>query len=270
MTELGPNGLPADDDVMVEIEASHGGAGVGRVIGAGERAASFLGKRVLVGPIDPCGECEVCRRGGAPVCPLARHRTTLATRVTVAARWVVGLDDGLDLPTPLAAHVPGDIALAYTLYARTNLAPREPVVVIGAGPVARFLVQILVAKGIIPTLVVDPADTAFADWALAKGVTLARVVPDASDDLARQTVLATFTAQAIGNRPWRVLATSPDATRRAAALAGPRATLTVLAGSPDLPAALIDREVTILTVARAHPDLVVEVAALCVKGEISL
>ncbi len=261
----------APDDIVVEIAASHGAAGVGLVVEAGERGAVFLGKRVLVGPIDPCGECEVCRKGGAPVCPLAKRRDRLDARVTVAARWVVGLQDGLELPDAIAARVPGDIALAYTIYARTNLAPREPVVIVGTGDIARFLVQILVHKAIVPTVVVDPdGDGDYADFVLGAGAALARIGGGASEAEARAIVLATFAAQQIGNRPWRVLATTPASTARAAALAGPRATLTVVAGCPDLPAALVAREVTILTVAAAHPDLVVEVAALCAKGDLKL
>lgn len=260
-----------DDQVVVELDVTHGPAGVGRVIEAGEHGAVLLGKRVLVGPIDPCGECEVCRKGGAPVCPLALRRDTLGSRATVAARWLVGLGNGLELPDAIAARVPGDIALAYTIYARTNLAPREPVVVVGSGDVARFLVQILVAKGIVPTVVVDPAgDSTLADLALAVGAAIARIGADTSEADARAVVFATFAAQQIGNRPWRVLATTPAAIPRAAGLAGPRATLTVVAGGPDLPAALVAREVTILTVAIAHPDLVVEAAALCVKGDVTL
>ena len=265
--------LPADNEIVVEVSRAHGAAGIGRVIGAGEHGAALLGKRVLVGPIDPCGECEVCRRGGAPVCPLAKRRDTIGAQVTVAARWVVALDDALPLDDELGAHVAGAIVLAYTLYARSNLAPRDPVVVIGAAGdlVARYLVQIHVAKGITPTVVIDPddaRDTALADLALARGAALARIGAHASDADARATVGATFAAQQIGNRPWRVLATAPTATPRAAALCGPRATLTVRAGGPDLPADLAAREVTIFTVAAAHPDLVVEVAAMCAKGEI--
>ena len=266
-TPVGP------DDLVVEIDASHGAAGVGRVVAAGERGAVFIGKRVLVGAIDPCGECEVCRKGGAPVCPLARRRDGLGARATVAARWVVGLQDGLELPDAIAARVPGDIALAYTIYARTNLAPREPVVVVGTGDVARFVVQILIAKAIVPTVVIDPdveGAAAFADLVLRAGAALARISAGATEAEARAVVLATFAAQQIGNRPWRVLATTPEATARAASLAGPRATLTVVAGCPDLPAALVAREVTILTVATAHPDLVVEAAALCVKGSVTI
>ncbi|MBA3396309.1 MAG: alcohol dehydrogenase catalytic domain-containing protein, partial [Deltaproteobacteria bacterium] len=50
-----------DDDLAVDVEAMSGDACVGIVARAGERAAVLRGKRVLVGPIDPCGECEVCR-----------------------------------------------------------------------------------------------------------------------------------------------------------------------------------------------------------------
>jgi hypothetical protein len=46
--------------------------------------------------------------------------------------------------------------------------------------------------------------------------------------------------------------------------------LTVLAPGAALQADLIDREVTVIGVAGPHPDLIVEAAAMCVKGEIDL
>ena len=68
-----------------------------------------------------------------------------------------------------------------------------------------------------------------------------------------------------------MLCADPAAAATAAALAGPRATLTVLAGAAAaLPGDLLGREVTVLGVAGPHPDLVVEVAAMCAKGEIDL
>src|SRR6185503_9095361 len=124
---------PAVELVGIAVEASQpSGAAVGRVDDASEGAAVLLGKRVLVGPIDPCGQCEVCRRGGPAVCPLATRRPLpVAARIKVSSRWVVALADGLELPVPAAAAVAGDVACAYTLYARTGLSSREPVVVIG-------------------------------------------------------------------------------------------------------------------------------------------
>ncbi len=253
----------AGDEVGIAVEAAQpSGAAVGRVDDAGERSAVLLGKRVLIGALDPCGQCDVCRRGGAAVCPHARGRSGAAARMRAASRWLVALDDGLELPLPAAAAVAGDVAVAYTLYARTGLAARDPAVVTGATGVTRFLVEILLAKSITPTVVADERDRAWCDWLLAKGAAVAR---DAD------SVAAAIATQSLGARPWRVLATEPSTVATAAALAGPRATLTVLAGDhADLPAALLACEVAIIGVAGAHPDLVVEVAAMCAKGELDL
>jgi len=268
----------AEDDVAIEVEGAQGAAAIGRVITAGARAAPLLERRVLAGPLDPCGECAVCRRGGAAVCPRARHRQTAAAgqRITAAARWLVPLGDGLELPSPAGAAAAGDVALAYTLYARTGIGPREPTVVVGASPVARFLVEILRAKGAPPVVVVDPAHAAWAAWLAARGAGVARAGASAEADEVRAAVAAALAAHGAGAdergpaRPWRLLAASRDAAPRAAALAGPRATLTLLAPVPDLPGDLIAREVTVIGVAGAHPDLVVEAAAMCARGEIDL
>jgi D-arabinose 1-dehydrogenase-like Zn-dependent alcohol dehydrogenase len=250
-----------DDDVEVALEAVQVDrvAGVGRVVAAGARAQGLADRRVLVGPIDPCGECDACRAGGAAVCPAARRRDALADRVTVRGRWVVPLDDGLEIAGPGAAAVAGDVALAYTLYARLGVGPRDPVVVVGASPVARFVVEILVAKGIAPVGVATGG--AWASWLASKGVAVAA---------DRAGVGAALAAASLGTRPWRVVCAAPDAIEAAVALAGPRATLGVLAPVPALSGAAIDRELTVIGVAGAHPDLVVEAAAMCVRGELDL
>ncbi len=254
-------GSIAQDDVAVEVQAVQGTAAIGRVIEAGERALSLVGRTVLVGPIDPCGECDVCRRGGGAVCPLARRRTEISSPLIARGRWVVALGDGLELPVPGGAAVAGDVALAYTLYARTGAAPREPLVLVGATAITRFLVEITIAKGLAPVVVVDPAHTAWRDWLTAKGVAHA----SSADD-----VRAAIVAQGLGGKPWRVIATSGACVELAASLCGPRATLTVLAPIAALPGELASREVGVIAVAGAHPDLVVEAAAMCVKGEIDL
>jgi hypothetical protein len=148
------------------------------------------------------------------------------------------------------------------------------VVVTGATAVTRFLVEILRAKGLSPVVVAAPGP--WADWLLAKGCA---VVGDAAGvradgggaaDAAAITasVASAIAAQGLGTRPLRLIATGD--LERAASLAGPRATLTVLAPGSPLAGALIDREVTVVGVAGPHPDLIVEAAAMCVKGEIDL
>lgn len=242
------NPEPAEQLALELVARQPSGAAVAR---------TAEGTLVLIGPTDPCGECEVCRRGGAAVC--ARARTHDEWSATVSSRWVVALGDGLDLPSPAAAAVAGDVAIAYTLYARTGLAPRDPVVVLGDTAITRFLVEILRAKGLVPVVVTMHHDLCAA---LAKRGALCVATPDG--------VAAAVATLGLGARPLRVIATNADTLADAAALAGPRATLTVLAPAGSLPGDLIAREVTVIGVAGAHPDLVTEVAAMCAKGEIDL
>jgi 6-hydroxycyclohex-1-ene-1-carbonyl-CoA dehydrogenase len=259
--------------IAVEAIQSSGvaaGAMVGRVEDASEGSASLIGKRVLIGPLDPCGQCEICRRGGAAVCPHAKRHDTGA-RIRVSARFAVPLGDGLDLASPAAAAVPGDVTTAYTLYARTGLAPREPVVLLGTTPVTRFLVAILRGKGITPTVITTQGTNAWRDWLASTGSAI--VDADGADDAIAAAVTAAIAAQGQGARPWRIIVTDATALPLAVSLAGPRATLTVLASGAQLasiPGDVLSREVTVIGVAGPHPDLIVEAAALCVKGEIDL
>jgi D-arabinose 1-dehydrogenase-like Zn-dependent alcohol dehydrogenase len=216
------------------------------------------GRVYLAGPSDPCGQCEICRRGGAAVCPHPRARES-GPRVRVSSRWAVALGEGLELPLPIAAAVAGDVATAYTLYARTGLGPRDPVAVTGANAITRFLIEILRAKGLVPIVIAD--DPSWCAWLVDRGAVVAPAIAD---------VAAALLGLGLGARPLRVIATG--AYDSAYALAGPRATLTLLADPrmPAIPAALAAREVTIVGVAGPHPDLVTEAAAMCTRGEIDL
>ncbi len=256
--------------VGIAVEAAQlSGAAVGRVDDASEGAAALLGKRVLVAPFDACGQCEVCRRGGAAVCPLAKRRER-TPRLRASTRWLVALDDGLELAGPAAAAVPGDVTTAYTLYARTGLSPRDPVVIIGTNSITRFLVEILRSKSITPTIIVDGErdEPSWRDWLLAKG---AAVVVNGGDVLS--SVASTIAAQGQGNKPLRLIATDAAALPAVIALAGPRSTVTALVtndSATTIAAGVLAREITLIGVAGPHPDLVVEAAAMCVKGDIDL
>lgn len=242
--------LRGDDDVVVAVEAASLGpralaeraevpglAAVGRVVETGPGARHLDGARVVVGPTQPCGDCDLCRRGAAPVCPAGRTLGidapgTLAERVVARARWVLPLGAELDVPGPTAALLGHEAALAYALYARAGVGPRDPTVVLGDGPVARLLAQILTAKNAAPG------------------------------------------GDGGGDRPRKIFAVDGTGVAEALAIAGPRATIAVAAGAASgaghgLDAALA-REVTLIGVAGAHPDLLPEIAALVVRGELDL
>ncbi len=276
-----PEVKPGDTRVLVAVEAAAvdpwsatppgrvpGLAAVGTVIRYGAAAGEWDSARVLVPAMAPCGECDRCRRGGAALCPAgATHGIdgpgTLATVVTAAARWLVRLDAPLTLPGPKAAALGGELALAYALYARLGVGPKEPVIVWGRGAIARATAAILDAKG-------APARVATDDAALAA------VLGDTAVPATTDAAIAAL-ADRDPLRPRKLVVTAPELLGPALAAAGPRATVVVLSspgtagGAPaiDLAAALAD-EVVITGVRGCHPDLLPELVALAVRGELPL
>lgn len=251
-------------DAWARTAAAPGLAAVGRVVDGGPGAAHLLGQRVLAGRFAPCGECDVCRRGGAVVCPTGEALgATLGAlgdghgRLAAPARWLIPLEGPLAVAGAAAAVLGWEAALAYALYARAGVGPREPVVVIGDDPVASLLRQILAAKH-------------------ASVLDVAAATADDADDV-RARLVAAAAAAGHGARPWKVLETTGEAALRARALAiaGPRAVVALAAPPGAAPvtdaaatSAALAREVTIVGVAGAHPDLLTEVAALAVRGEL--
>ncbi len=269
----------ATDDGLIA-----GGSAVGRIVAAGEHALVLLGKRAIIGPHVPCGECDVCRRGGAVVCASGARlgvtaRGTLAERVTVPQRWVVAFGGDLDVPGPGAALLGGDAALAYAMYARVGVGPGEPTVVLGDNVVARCLIEILVAKQAAPIVIVrSNAPAGWRDWVAARA-RLAEVPHDSPDAESRAAVVAVAHDAGHGDRPWKLFECTGEAARqsRALAIAGPCAVVALAApgatGHPAAPIDLgdaLDRDVTVIGIAGAHPDLLVEVAAMAVKGELDV
>lgn len=297
--ELPDPGL-ADDDVLVAVEASvigtperapapgltPGGAAVGVVADAGPSAAHLLQKRVAFGPDMACGECDACRRSAVAACP---HGATLgrtvdgalASAVVARARWACVLDDGLDLPGPAAALVGREAAWAYSMLVRAGVGPGEPVIIAGHDVVARFLVDIAVAKGTRPLVAVAGAQPAWSAWIDARGGVAVPLEPGAPASQTAEALRSAAGAAGHGERPGCIFVTGAAAEDRGLALAAmrPGSRLVLLArralGLPDRGPlldidAVADADGTLVGVAGAHPDLLPEVAALAVRGELDL
>lgn len=244
-----------------------GVAAVGTVIAAGPAADEWIGARVLVPSHAPCGECELCRRGGAVLCPTGSAHGidgpgALATQMTAAARWLCRLDGRLALPGPSPAALGGELATAYAMYARAGVDARAPTVVWGRGALARACAAILSAKG-APALVATDDEQLVA----AAGATFTCVAADPA------RVSAALRDQ--DPRPRKILVADAALLPAALAAAGPRATIVVAAGpgrsdlgAPSL--AALAHEVTLVGVTACHPDLIPELAALAVRGDLDL
>jgi L-iditol 2-dehydrogenase len=292
--------LPApaleDDSILVAVEASvigpperhprpgiaPGGAAVGMVIEAGASALELRGKRVVVGPDMACGECDTCRRAAVAACP---HRAvlgrtvhgTLASAVVARARWACVLDGGLQIDGPAAALIGREAAWAYTMFVRAGVGPGETVIIAGHDVVARFLVEIAVAQGARPVVLVTQDRPAWSAWIHARGGMAARTeAARAGEALASARATA-----GQSERPWCIFATDAEPAQRSLALAvmTPGSRVVFLArpalglgpaGPPLDIDAVVDADGTLLGVAGAHPDLLPEVAALAVRGELDL
>jgi 6-hydroxycyclohex-1-ene-1-carbonyl-CoA dehydrogenase len=131
----------------------------GTVVAAGSNAEEWIGRRVVVPAVLPCGECDACRAGRGQVCPTQIFPGNdvdggFGTHVRVPARGlcaVPDLDDpsvntaGLDLS---ALSVVADaVSTPYQAVVRSGLAPGDLAVWVGVGGVGGFGVQISAALG---------------------------------------------------------------------------------------------------------------------------
>ncbi|MBK9033737.1 MAG: 6-hydroxycyclohex-1-ene-1-carbonyl-CoA dehydrogenase [Myxococcales bacterium] len=139
----------------------------------GRRADGGL---VLVPAVSPCGECPACRRGRPTACAHGRmpgnhHDGGFATHVQVPSRYLCPVP-AVDEPWRLAA-IADAVTTPLQAVTRTGLAAGDVAIVVGAGGVGGFLVEIAVALG--ATVVAIDVAPARLERATAHG---ARVVVD--------------------------------------------------------------------------------------------
>lgn len=119
------------------------------------------GDRVVILPIDDCGECFACRRpelGGVCISGLTQgpglgRPGALAESVVVPAGMLHAVPDGLDLRT---AALTEPLAVAVRGVSRSGAQAADSVVVMGAGPIGLLVVEALHSRGITDILVVEP------------------------------------------------------------------------------------------------------------------
>jgi 6-hydroxycyclohex-1-ene-1-carbonyl-CoA dehydrogenase len=131
----------------------------GRVVEAGEGAAQWVGRAVVVPAVMPCGTCEACLAGRGQVCPRQIFpgcdvHGGFGTHVRVPARGLCGVPDladrsinraGLDLDA--LAVIADAVSTPYQAIVRSGLAPGDLAVWVGVGGVGGFGVQIAAARG---------------------------------------------------------------------------------------------------------------------------
>lgn len=126
----------------------------GSVVAAGEKAAKWLGRSVIVPAVISCGVCPACLAGRPTICrqqfmPGNDGNGGFATHVLVPGRGLCAVPD--DLPAGLTLDMLSVVADAvttpYEAIRRSALGPDDVAVVVGAGGVGAFAVQIASALG---------------------------------------------------------------------------------------------------------------------------
>ena len=160
-----PPGLRANPGIVLGHEYT------GRVVQVGDAVDGCgPGDRVVVDPNVTCGRCGYCRRGIANMCPetsaLGVHVDGGLARYNVApAPSLHRVPDGMPPDRAVLAE-----PLACVTHGVDRLRPRpgDSAVVLGAGPIGLLFTQLLLAAGVAPLLVVEPA-TIRRRQALANG-----------------------------------------------------------------------------------------------------
>jgi 6-hydroxycyclohex-1-ene-1-carbonyl-CoA dehydrogenase len=210
----------------------------GTVETAGPAARELLGRSVLVPAVIPCGTCALCRAGRDTAC----QRQTMpgndvhggfATHVLVPARHLVALPDDLQgLALADLAVVADAVTTPLQAMKRACVQAGDLVVVIGAGGIGTFALQIARAYGaVVAAVEVDPvkldrARDLGARWAFDPTAVDARTV--------KKTLMNESDAPTVR---WRILEMSGTARGQefAWSLLPPAGTLGVIGFTMDKP-----------------------------------
>lgn len=128
----------------------------GKVVAAGTGAEGWIGKSVIVPAVLPCGECDLCRRGLGTICrkqkmPGNDIQGGFATHIVVPGRGLCEVDEarlaGAGLTLAEVSIVADALTTPYQAVRRAGVTPGSLAIVVGAGGVGGYCVQIARAFG---------------------------------------------------------------------------------------------------------------------------
>jgi 6-hydroxycyclohex-1-ene-1-carbonyl-CoA dehydrogenase len=128
----------------------------GKVAAAGAGAGSWLGKSVIVPAVLPCGECDLCRRGFAPICrrqkmPGNDIQGGFASHIVVPGRGLCEVDEArlakVGLTLAEVSIVADALTTPYQAVRRAGVSPGSLAIVVGAGGVGGYCMQVAHAFG---------------------------------------------------------------------------------------------------------------------------
>jgi len=126
----------------------------GRVVAAGEKASGWLGRSVIVPAVIPCESCPACRAGRTTICrqqfmPGNDGHGGFASHVLIPARGLCAVPESLPsgLTLEMLSVIADAVTTPYEAIRRSGLGQENVAVIVGAGGVGGFGVQIAAALG---------------------------------------------------------------------------------------------------------------------------
>lgn len=227
---------PADGEVVVEVAGcglchtdigfAYGGVSTrkplplilgheiaGRVVAAGEGAASWIGRSVVVPAVIPCGACDACNAGRPTICrkqfmPGNDGDGGFATHVVVPSRGLCPVPDTLSSGTTLAmlSVVADAVTTPYEAAKRARLGGDDLAIFVGAGGVGGFGVQIAAALG--ASVVAVDVDNARLELMSTHGAALTLNAREMSPKDLKNAVRAQAKSTGKGRTGWKIFETS--------------------------------------------------------------
>ncbi len=214
----------------------------GRVAAAGAGAEAWMGRAVLVPAVIPCGECELCVSGHGTICRRQRMpgndiQGGFATHVTVPARGLCPVDEGrlaaAGLELADVCVVADAVTTPYQAVLQAEVAPGDFAVVVGAGGVGGYAVQIARAFG--ATVVALDVDQGRLDKMAEHGAAATFNVRDLPARDLKKALQAFVKAEGLPDTRWKLFECSGTAAGQETAfgLINHGATLSVVGFTMD-------------------------------------
>lgn len=198
----------------------------GRVVAVGEGTGQWLGKSVIVPAVLPCGACDLCQRGLSTICRAQKMpgndiQGGFASHIVVPGRGLCEVDtarlERAGLTLAQVSIVADALTTPFQAVRRAGVAPGSLAIVVGAGGVGGYCVQVARAFG--ATVVAIDVDQRKLASIAAHGAALtlnsrtldAKAIKAAIHDFARQQGLRPtewFIFECSGSAPGQLTAYS--------------------------------------------------------------
>jgi 6-hydroxycyclohex-1-ene-1-carbonyl-CoA dehydrogenase len=149
-TDIGfwKDGVPTNHGLPITL--GHEISGV--VTAAGPAHAALVGREVIVPAVMPCGDCDLCRAGRGNACRRQRMPGNdmdggFAEYVTVPARGLCLVEDRGDYGLAELSVIADAVSTPYQAVVRSGLRPGDLAIVVGAGGVGTYAIQVAAALG---------------------------------------------------------------------------------------------------------------------------